>query len=87
MLKAIAPYSTTAEPKLARCQPRTQTIGLMLGNRVRLLDSTNVNSQSSYCTGFKFSDKIHNKSKIVVVNFGCKNFCFKKVMVLHRTTA
>jgi len=47
MLKVIAPYSTTTEPKLARCQPRTQTISLMLGNRVRLRESTNINSQSS----------------------------------------
>jgi len=33
MLKVIAPYSTTTEPKLARCQPRAQTISLMLGNK------------------------------------------------------
>jgi len=46
MLKVIAPYSTT-EPKLARCQPHAQTIILMLGNRVWLLDSTNINLQSS----------------------------------------
>jgi len=31
MLKVTAPYSTTTEPKLARCQPRAQTIILMLG--------------------------------------------------------
>jgi len=59
MLKVIAPYSTTTEPKLARCQARAQTIMLMLRNRVRLLDSTNINSLSSWCTGFKFSDEIH----------------------------
>jgi len=47
MLKVIAPYSTTTEPKFARCQPRAQTIILMLGNRDRLLDSANINSQSS----------------------------------------
>jgi len=47
VLKAIVPYSTTTEPKLARYQPRAQTIILMLGNRVRLLDSSNINSQSS----------------------------------------
>jgi len=46
MLKVIAPYSTTTEAKLARCQPRAQTISLMLRNRVRFLDSTNINSQS-----------------------------------------
>jgi len=33
MLKVTAPYSTTTEPKLARCQPRAQTINLVLGNR------------------------------------------------------
>jgi len=33
MLKVIAPYSTTTESKLARCQPRAQTISLMLGNK------------------------------------------------------
>jgi len=87
MLKIALPYSTTTEPKLARCQPRAQKIILLLVNRVRLLDSTNINTQSSLCTGFKFSDKIHNNSKIIIVNFGCKSFSFKKVMVLYRTTA
>jgi len=33
MLKVIAPYSTTAEPKLARWQPRAQTISLMRRKR------------------------------------------------------
>jgi len=36
MLKVIAPYSTTTEPKLARCQPRVQTVALMRRNRVLL---------------------------------------------------
>jgi len=68
MLKVIAPYSTTTEPKLARCQPRAQRVGnhphkqlvWCSGTRVRLLGSTCINSQSSWCTGFKFSDKIYN---------------------------
>jgi len=60
MLKVIAPYSTTTEPKLARCQPCAQTIVLMRRNRVLLLDSTNVNSQSSWCIKFKFSGKMRN---------------------------
>jgi len=60
MLKVIAPYSTITKPKLAHCQPCGQTIILTLRNRVWLLDSTNINSQSSWCTGFKYSDKIHN---------------------------
>jgi len=34
MLKVIAPYSTTTEPKLARCQPRTQ-ITLVRQSRVQ----------------------------------------------------
>jgi len=46
MLKVNAPYSTTAEPKSARA--RAQTISPMRGNRVRLLDSTNITSQSSW---------------------------------------
>jgi len=55
MLKVIVPYSITTEPKLACCQPRAQTIILMVRNRVWLLDATNINSQSSWCTGFEFS--------------------------------
>jgi len=46
-LKVIAPYSTTTEPKLARCQPRAQSIILMIGNKVRLFYITNINSQIS----------------------------------------
>jgi len=59
MLKVIAPYSTTTEPKLARYQPRAQTIALMRRNKVLLLDSTNINSQSSWCIKFRFSGNIH----------------------------
>jgi len=60
MLTVIAPYSTTTETKLARCKPRAQTVALMRRNRVLLRDSTNINSQSSWCIKFKFSDKLHN---------------------------
>jgi len=87
MLKVFAPYSTTTEPKLACCQPCAQTIALMRRNRVLLLDSTNINLQSSWCIQFKFSGKMHNNLKIILVNFGCTNFSSKKVMVLYTTTA
>jgi len=30
---------------------------------------------------------MHHNPKKILVNFGCKNFSFEKVMVLHRTTA
>jgi len=71
MLKVIASYSTTTEPKLARCQPRAQSVAShghkqlawCSGTRVWLLNSTNINLQSSWCTRFKFSDEIHNNSK------------------------
>jgi len=29
ILQVIAPYPTTTEPELARCQPRAQTVSLM----------------------------------------------------------
>jgi len=38
MLKVIVPYSATTEPKLARCQPRTQTISPMRWEQTWLLD-------------------------------------------------
>jgi len=55
MLKVIAHYSTTTEPKLARCQPRAQRVASHAhkqfvwcsGARVRLHDSTSINSQNS----------------------------------------
>ena len=56
-------------------------------NRVLLLDSTNINSQSSWCIKFKFSGQMHNNLKITLLNCGCTNFSFKKVMVFHTTTA
>jgi len=48
VLKVIAPYSTTTEPKLARCQPRAQTISRMRWEQVRLFDSKIINWQSSW---------------------------------------
>jgi len=47
MLKVIASYATTTDPKLTRCQPRAQEISPMRWEQVRLLDSTIINSQSS----------------------------------------
>jgi len=47
MLKVIAPYATTTEPKLTRCHLRAQTIIPMGWEQFRLLDSTTINSQSS----------------------------------------
>jgi len=79
MLKVITPYSTTTEPKLVRCQPRAQTIILMLGNRVRLLDSTN--------TTRKVLDVLDSNFQTKFITIRKKNFSFEKVMVLHRTTA
>jgi len=72
MLKVIVPYLRTTEPKLAHCQPCAQRVASHThkqlvwcsGTRVWLLDSTNIYSKSSWCNGFKFSDKINNNSKI-----------------------
>jgi len=70
ILKVIAPYSTTTEPKLAHCHPCAQTtesncsIQQMLTRKV--LDVLDSNFQ------------IHNNLKIFLVNFGCKNFSFTK---------
>ena len=86
MLKLIALYSITTEPKLARCQPRAQTISPMRWEQSGLLDSTIINSPTSWCTEFKFSGKMHN-AKILFVYFGWKYFSFETVMVLHGSTA
>jgi len=45
MLKVIAPYSTTTEPKLARASHAHKQLVWCSGTRVWLLDSTNINSQ------------------------------------------
>jgi len=79
MLKLIALYSITTEPKLARCQPRAQTISPMRWEQSGLLDSTIINSPTSWCTEFKFSGKMHNNLKIILVNFGCTNLSLKKL--------
>jgi len=78
ILKLIAPYATTIEPKLARCQPCAQTISAMCWEQVRLLYSTIINSQTYWCIKFKFSSKMHNIQgnlvpKLIQGNFGWKN--------------
>jgi len=35
----------------------------------------------------KFSRKMHDNQSNILINFGCKKFSSKKVMVLYRTTA
>jgi len=66
----------------------TQELGIYpWTNRVRLFHSTIINSQSSWCTEFKFSGKMHNNAKILFVYFGWKYFSFETVMVLHGSTA
>jgi len=43
--------------------------------------------QNSGWIKIKFSGKMHNDPKNIPINFGCKNFSFEKVVVLHRRTA